>query len=125
GDFPLEWNTNSSAEVVKLDNDEKRWLMLTTDGYLQPDFISNMPENFTIEFDVFTRYRSSNILAYEFDIYSSDNPNRDLSEKYLTTGSFQFSWSGCFETAGYTIYDGGEELTKNEGLIIPGLKCQD
>jgi OmpA-OmpF porin, OOP family len=125
GDFPLEWNTNSSAEVVRLDQNEQRWLMLTADGYLQPDFISNMPENFTIEFDVFTRYRSSNILAYGFDIYSSDNPNRDLSEKYLTQGSFQFTWSGCLENAAYVIYEGGEEMTKNEGLIIPPLTCQD
>ncbi|AEA44809.1 OmpA family protein [Fluviicola taffensis] len=125
GDFPLEWNTNSSAEVVRIDQNEQRWLMLTADGYLQPDFISNMPENFTIEFDVLTRYKSSNILAYGFDIYSSDNPNRDLSEKYLTQGSFQFTWSGCLENAGYVIYEGGEEMTKNEGLIVPPLKCPD
>jgi OmpA-OmpF porin, OOP family len=125
GDFPLEWNTNSSAEVVRLDQHEMRWLMLTADGFLQPDFISNMPENFTIEFDVFTRYRSSNILAYCFDIYSSDNPNRDLSESYLTAGSFHFTWSGCLETAGYVIYEGGEEMSKNDGLIVSSLACQD
>ncbi|WP_294679582.1 OmpA family protein [uncultured Fluviicola sp.] len=125
GDFPLEWNTNSSAEVVRLDQSEQRWLMLTSDGYLQPDFISNMPENFTIEFDVLTRYKSSNILAYGFDIYSTDNPNRDLSEKYLTQGSFQFTWSGCLENASYVIYEGGEEMTKNEGLIVPALKCPE
>lgn len=125
GDFPLEWNTNSSAEVVRLDQSEQRWLMLTADGYLQPDFISNMPDNFTIEFDVFTRYRSSNILAYCFVIYSSDNPNRDLSERYLTEGSFQFNWSGCLETAGYVSYEKGEEMTRNEGLTIPALKCQE
>jgi hypothetical protein len=64
GDFPLGWNTNSSAEIVTLDESDQKWLSITKDGYFQPEFIKDMPDNFTLEFDIFTRYRSSNILEY-------------------------------------------------------------
>lgn len=52
GDFPAKWNTNSSAEVVKLNNEERHWLALTTAGIVMPDFINSLPENFTLEFEL-------------------------------------------------------------------------
>lgn len=54
GDFPMNWETGSSAEVVTLDNQPGKWLKLKGDySYFSP-VIKNMklPENFTIEFDV-------------------------------------------------------------------------
>lgn len=52
GDFPARWNTNASGEVVTLDGQEGHWLMLPAKGIYFPDFINELPENTTIEFDM-------------------------------------------------------------------------
>ncbi len=52
GDFPAQWNTNSSAEVVTIEGYEGKWLMFQkTMGSLIPDFVEELPENFTFEYD--------------------------------------------------------------------------
>ena len=54
GDFPAKWNTNGSAEVVTIEGYDGKWLMLkqTKDASYIPDFIKNLPENFTLEYDL-------------------------------------------------------------------------
>lgn len=52
GDFPAKWNTNASAEIVTIENYEGHWLALTTSGIVTPEFITDLPENFTLEFDL-------------------------------------------------------------------------
>lgn len=52
GDFPTRWNTNATAEVVTLNNKEGKWLKITKEGVFHPEFITNVPENFTLEFDL-------------------------------------------------------------------------
>lgn len=52
GDFPATWNTNSSGEIVKLEGREGRWLKIDKDGVLYPEYITQLPENFTLEFDL-------------------------------------------------------------------------
>ena len=54
GDFPAKWNTNGTAEVVTIEGYEGKWLMLkqTKDASYIPDFVKDLPENFTLEFDV-------------------------------------------------------------------------
>lgn len=120
GDFPLGWNTNSSAEIVKLTGSEDKWLSITKDGYFSPDFVTNMPENFTLEFSVFNRYRSSNILSYSFIFSATDNPRRDLGEWYLTN-MFKFNWAGCAGSASYLSMENSEEMGKNDGVSVPDL----
>jgi len=52
GDFPVKWNTNAAAEVVTLDSKEGKWLKIGEKGVFHPEFITNLPENFTLEFDL-------------------------------------------------------------------------
>lgn len=52
GDFPDKWNTNSSGEIVTLSNAPGHWLMLNKRGLFMPEFINNLPDNFTLEFDL-------------------------------------------------------------------------
>ena len=53
GDFPVTWNTNSSAEVVTFEGDDTRWLQLANSGQFIPDGITDIPENSTLEFDLY------------------------------------------------------------------------
>lgn len=53
GDFPSQWNTNGSGEIVKLSGHEENWFEIKP-GYgtvYLPD-VANLPEEFTIELDV-------------------------------------------------------------------------
>jgi hypothetical protein len=52
GDFPTRWNTNATAEVVTINNREGKWLKIAKEGVFHPEFITNLPENFTLEFDL-------------------------------------------------------------------------
>ena len=50
GDFPAKWDTNGSGELVTI-NDEK-WFRLANSSTYIPITNSNLPENYTIEFDM-------------------------------------------------------------------------
>lgn len=52
GDFPVNWNTNATAEIVTLSNKPGHWLKLNKEGAFHPEFIKEIPENFTLEFDL-------------------------------------------------------------------------
>lgn len=54
GDFPAKWNTNGSAEVVTIEGYDGKWLMLmkTRHASYIPDFVKDLPENFTLEYDL-------------------------------------------------------------------------
>lgn len=122
GDFPLGWNTNASGEIVMLGDSPQKWLFMSQDGFFQPDFVKDMPDNFTLEYDIFTRYASNNILNYNFSIYASENPRKDFSEAYFQNGIY-FNWSGGTPNAGFIIYENGEEFNKNENLAVKSLDC--
>jgi len=52
GDFPVTWNTNSTGEVVTASNQDGHWLMLRKQGKFIPEYIKELPDNFTFEYDV-------------------------------------------------------------------------
>lgn len=53
GDFPAKWNTDASAEIMTIDGVAGKWLTFTRSGALTPEFITSLPENFTLEFDMY------------------------------------------------------------------------
>ncbi len=52
GDFPAKWNSNTSGEVVTIDGSEGKWLNVSENGIFYPEFIKDLPENFTLEFEM-------------------------------------------------------------------------
>lgn len=53
GDFPVNWSTNSSGEVVTFSDGDARWLKLNDNGNYLPNHINKLPKNFTFEFDLY------------------------------------------------------------------------
>lgn len=51
GDFPGDFNTNASGEVVTINGKSGKWLSMNKNGAFIPDNIKNLPDNFTLEFD--------------------------------------------------------------------------
>jgi OmpA-OmpF porin, OOP family len=92
GDFPTNWNTDASAEVVTLSGKEGKWLKINTGGEFFPEFINGIPENSTLEFDLGSSnnysWGSSSLYLY---LASLEDKNRFTNTgyygKYL---SFEF-----------------------------------
>lgn len=52
GDFPANWNTNASGDIVTFNELDQHWFRFAPSGIYYPEFIGNLPENFTLEFDM-------------------------------------------------------------------------
>ena len=59
GDFPLKWETNSSGEVVTNSNYEGKWFSVSGRAGYVPQ-TTELPENYTIEFDMVTNGLTNN-----------------------------------------------------------------
>ena len=53
GDFPVNWLTNSSGEVVTISDTPQRWLKLSNKGAFTITDVKQLPDNFTLEFEVY------------------------------------------------------------------------
>lgn len=53
GDLPAKWNTNSAGEIVTIEGKQEHWFKLTKPGWFMPDFIDSLPQDFTLEYDMF------------------------------------------------------------------------
>lgn len=73
GDFPLKWNTDATAEVVTLNNQPGNWLKVNKDGVFHPEFITNLPDNFTLEFDLGVN-ENWNSVPFVLNIASFETP---------------------------------------------------
>lgn len=52
GDFPAHWETAGSGEVVMLEGSENSWLSMQRRSGYYPSLAKELPENYTIEFDL-------------------------------------------------------------------------
>lgn len=59
GDFPAKWNTNGSGEVVRVNGIDGKWLEIKHSSVVTPEIKGKLPENYTIEFDLFLQQRGS------------------------------------------------------------------
>ena len=52
GDFPSKWNTNSTGEIVTIEGTTGHWLALNKQGQFLPEYITSLPDNFTLQFNL-------------------------------------------------------------------------
>ena len=52
GNFPAKWSTDGSGEVVTLEGYEGKWLMMKDRSQYYIDELLQLPDNFTIQFDL-------------------------------------------------------------------------
>ena len=53
GDFPAKWNTNGSGRISTIDGKDGKWLEIAHGSVVHPVLNKPLPENCTIEFDLF------------------------------------------------------------------------
>ncbi|GAB4127286.1 MAG: hypothetical protein OHK0045_12050 [Raineya sp.] len=124
GDFPAKWNTNGTGEVVTLNNSSTRWLRIGAETVLYPEFINNLPANFTFEFDLACNSGFSFYSSWFYLNVAATNPKDKafMNEwRYYGTkpngvrvGLHPQSAGGQQGIKEITVYQGGKEIIKNE-----------
>lgn len=75
GDFPALWNTNGSAEVVTTNLYPGNWMKFSTREALWTDQLLNLPENYTVEFDIIpVKGEQNSMQGYTFRLMQCINP---------------------------------------------------
>jgi len=124
GDFPVNWTTNTSGEVVTIDDSGQKWLQLTSKGTFMLNDIKQLPQNFTFEFDVFA---TKNFSFYSTFLCLGFIESKAKNE-YSKWGYFIHGKEGVtlqlrpviaaeaknLGTARVKIYSDGKEMLKNE-----------
>lgn len=123
GDFPVEWNTNSGGEVVTVNGAEGKWLMISKEGVFMPDYITDLPDNYTMQFDImcnegFSFYSSA--LNFAFVPISNRGKLNDYgifshTPLGVRIGLHPNNAGGTVGTASIYTWDlNGEELINND-----------
>lgn len=81
GEFPLLWKTNNRGEVVTVKGQSGHWLRLFHNGRFLSPSIKNLPENFTIEFDMIMTFQQLNYVYPEIKIQLLNLGNGDANAK--------------------------------------------
>jgi outer membrane protein OmpA-like peptidoglycan-associated protein len=127
GDFPIQWNTTGSGEVVTTNIADGRWFYITNArGITTLDSPVELPENYTIEFDVIKQQdlKNNKISNFTFFILSTSKPkelNYGLARPGDAAISFRFEYNNYY-TAFYR--DGTPDLSgiENEPKLLADKK---
>ena len=117
GDFPANWNTNGSGEVITTNLFPGHWFNIKREGSTSLDEGIKLPDNYTVEFDVICH--SSGVegenINFGFYMYNAANP-KDLSEGGAVPGrvgiKMEFGYRAtysAYDETGYTIDGINEE----------------
>ncbi len=113
GDFPMLWNTNGSGEVVTTNLYPGNWLQLKGNHCIWTDQLLDLPDNYTIEFDVIpVAGESGDMEGYAFRLFEC------INEKSWDGGSipgkagfaFDVEYFGRQSYRTYINMKGAEEL---------------
>jgi OmpA-OmpF porin, OOP family len=120
GDFPPNWNTTASGEVVTNNIFPGNWFKMIGSGCVALEEGIKLPDNYTIEFDVIPYTVEENIESFEygFYLYSAQNP-KDLFEGGAVPGNnggikMSFGYRATYSAyseEGYTISGDKEDAT--------------
>lgn len=127
GDFPVNWLTNSSGEVVELSGSKDKWLMLNSRGsFTIKNFNKTLPKNFTFEFNLATSDRFSYYSTGLNFVFANSS---DYKKEYKKWHQHGHGKEGVIvnlhpQDAGgrqglsrFFVFSGGEEYSKNEKSI--------
>ncbi len=63
-DFPAKWNTNGSGKIVTIDGQPGKWLDIVHGSVVNPVLDKPLPENCTIEFDLYLQVQGERLTPY-------------------------------------------------------------
>ncbi|MEO8234971.1 MAG: OmpA family protein [Flavobacterium sp.] len=127
GDFPVNWLTNSSGEVVEISGTPQRWLKLSNKGAFTITDVKQLPENFTLEFEVyinpgsFSFYSSFLNIGFieskkkndysKWDEYSNGSEGIIMRISPTVADAYK---EGTLGHSGVKVFSEGEKILENE-----------
>ncbi len=126
GDFPVQWNTTGSGEVVTTNLYEGRWFNITNGrGATVLDAPLVLPENYTIEFDAVKQNdpNNNNGSDFSFEILSTTKP-KDIGYGNARPGDAAIRFAFEYSTRYGTYYrDGSPDLSGSDNIrLLDGKK---
>ena len=122
GDFPALWNTNGSAEVVTTNLFPGNWMKFSTRDAIWTDKLIDLPDNYTIEFDVIPiSGESEGMKGYSFRLMQC------INQKSVDNGSVPGKAGFCFEVEYFGRPNYRSYINTEEGadLGLSGSKDED
>ncbi len=119
GDFPTLWNTNGSAEVVTTNLYPGNWMKFVMHECVWTDKPLNLPENYTIEFDVIPLggLEDDRMSGYKFRLIQARNVKGWDSGSAPGNGGFMYDiayfGSTYYNTWLYSDECSGQKLSGN------------
>ena len=109
GDFPIQWNTTGSGEVVTTNVYDGRWFHITNSrGITTLDAPIVLPENYTIEYDVVPLKDVSNNNNTEFRFFIlSTSKVKDLNYGLARPGEAAIAFTFGYSNAYFTYFRDG------------------
>ncbi|HYE54982.1 MAG TPA: OmpA family protein [Chitinophagaceae bacterium] len=84
GDFPVNWNTNGTGEVVTLNKLPGKWLKWSAGVGYAPVLKAPFPDNFTLEFDILmTEIEEKEKAYFGLTIYADDKTEVEESPENI------------------------------------------
>lgn len=126
GEFPLKWFTTGSAEIVKLDGQQGKWLQFNSGQFLSPTI--KLPENFTVEFDVFLNLslNSSAVFpGFQFEVFDrGDRAKRLDVYNYALKNILYFSTSFSRDKATVSLdsRENAKQKLKSDKIFLTGFQ---
>ncbi len=124
GEFPVNWKTTGSGEVVTTNLFEGKWLKLTNETAYVPNLEQSLPECFTIEFDMIVDGKMIDDIDYlghfTVGVISREKDNDEIGEPYpsemgnasfFISNYFRFEESSDFMTEGSAWMQNGDRKT--------------
>jgi hypothetical protein len=117
GDFPAKWNTNGEGQVVEIDNEPGKWLKIMQPTAVSPDLKKPLPENCTIEFDLYLKGTSGAAPYIMFGLTSLSNVSSgEVYRRRISATLQRYSKSGSILYA-KNIQKLGERKFALEGYV--------
>lgn len=120
GDLPAKWNSTGGAEIAKVNGSEFNWVQLSgAKAFFSPQYISKMPDNCTVDFDmIVTHNRESNWYQRFFiELISSASLAGTSQDAYMSSNTgVSFEIEPKDNQVNAKSYLKGETLTESKGL---------
>lgn len=119
GDFPAQWNTNGSAEVVTTNLFPGRWMKFVCREAIWTDQLLKLPDNYTIEFDIIPiKGTQGGMGGYIFRLFQSVNARAFDHGSVPGKAGLKLNCE-YFGRLSYSTYINGNE---GQGLGLGGYK---
>jgi len=125
GDFPVQWNTNSSGEIVTLSNYPGRWFQMTGGGFYIPEAKDKFTDNFTIEFDLYSTNTYNTPYLYNTNFIFVSGTLSNPNEGGAIPGKAGTSVTPGYETIDWTNWAESAEGYKDNGNVAYGFNNEE